>query len=220
MDYVKIYGLRRSGTNYLEALLNNNFNDLQVLTNTLGWKHGKVKDFKQYPDLRDFKNDKELLNSIDNNEVKKIFLIKEPYAWVNSITNYCKKHSDNNCHKWSIEDFIKRYNEINKDYIENFKKDYNNSVIIFYEELISNPEKYIDIISDKFNFSKEKEFKDINKKIGPNLSISGQQFNKKYYKQGKYLEELNEETKTEIETNIDKEVLEFIEENNTILKEN
>lgn len=40
MIYVKQYGAKRSGTNYTRWLLQENFPDVQVLSEVLGWKHG------------------------------------------------------------------------------------------------------------------------------------------------------------------------------------
>ena len=40
MQYIKIFGKERVGTNYLEEILKQNFNNIEVLTNQFGWKHG------------------------------------------------------------------------------------------------------------------------------------------------------------------------------------
>jgi len=40
MIYIKIWGLKRSGTNYLRWLLEENFRDTKVLMDIFGWKHG------------------------------------------------------------------------------------------------------------------------------------------------------------------------------------
>jgi hypothetical protein len=52
MKFIKIYGIQRTGTNYIEWLLNNNFSDCHVLLedNVLGWKHGKVKETIDWSD--------------------------------------------------------------------------------------------------------------------------------------------------------------------------
>lgn len=39
MVFMKQFGVKRSGTNYIRALLMRNF-DVTVLVNILGWKHG------------------------------------------------------------------------------------------------------------------------------------------------------------------------------------
>jgi len=44
MRYFKQYGCKRTGTNYLKALLERNFSDVMVLMHTLGGKHNRLKD--------------------------------------------------------------------------------------------------------------------------------------------------------------------------------
>tara|TARA_B110001450_G_C17296553_1_gene349659 strand:- start:290 stop:511 length:222 start_codon:yes stop_codon:yes gene_type:complete len=40
--YFKIYGMKRTGTNYISTILVNNFLDTKVFMNVGGWKHGKI----------------------------------------------------------------------------------------------------------------------------------------------------------------------------------
>ena len=41
---LKIYGLQRTKTNYLQKFLELNYDDILVLSNLSGWKHGFVKE--------------------------------------------------------------------------------------------------------------------------------------------------------------------------------
>ena len=61
--YFKIYGQKRTGTNYISTILVNNFLDTKVFMNVGGWKHGKII---QIP------NKKNLVNRVDNNTKNKI----------------------------------------------------------------------------------------------------------------------------------------------------
>ena len=40
IHYIKIFGLQRTGTNFLTDLINKNFKKTKVLVNVGGWKHG------------------------------------------------------------------------------------------------------------------------------------------------------------------------------------
>jgi len=71
VEYVKIFGLQRSGTNYLSHLLNENFENTQALVNVGGWKHG----FYAAP-------------WILGKEVHCMGITKSPYAWLVSMYNY------------------------------------------------------------------------------------------------------------------------------------
>lgn len=71
IEYIKIFGLQRSGTNYLSYLINENFNDVHALVNLGGWKHG----FYAVP-------------WILGQEAHVLGIIKNPYAWLVSIYNY------------------------------------------------------------------------------------------------------------------------------------
>lgn len=70
-EFIKIYGLQRSGTNWLTFLLNENFRDVNVLVNEGGWKHGHY-----------------YAPWILKKEVHVVSIIKNPYSWLVSVYNY------------------------------------------------------------------------------------------------------------------------------------
>jgi hypothetical protein len=71
VEYVKIYGLQRSGTNYLTYLVNENFENTQVLVNLGGWKHGTYSAPWEL-----------------GQEVHVLAVVKDPYAWLVSVYKY------------------------------------------------------------------------------------------------------------------------------------
>ncbi|MBD3322743.1 MAG: hypothetical protein GF350_16700 [Chitinivibrionales bacterium] len=87
-NLVKIFGLQRSGTNFLSILLQENYN-ARILVTTGGPKH----DHYQVPLHLGM-------------ELKSIVCTKNPYAWIASIHKYCKEHNlqDN---PPPIKDFIR-----------------------------------------------------------------------------------------------------------------
>lgn len=69
--FIKMYGLQRSGTNYLTYLINNNFKNTKVLVNIGGWKHGHYN-----------------LPEIVGRELDVAVITKNPYAWLWSVYDY------------------------------------------------------------------------------------------------------------------------------------
>ena len=93
-ELIKIYGLQRSGTNYITHLLNTNFQNIKVLVNAGGWKHGTYN-----------------VPFCLGREVHCVCMVKNPYAWLRSVYEYWgpnrKKNIGPNLKDVSFEDFIK-----------------------------------------------------------------------------------------------------------------
>ena len=68
---IKVYGLLRTGTNYLTRLIDLNFDAFCLASNELGWKHGPCKN-----DLR----------------LNYVFAVKDPYSWLVSFMEWEKIH--------------------------------------------------------------------------------------------------------------------------------
>lgn len=71
VEYVKIYGLQRSGTNFLSHLINKNFENTKSLVNMGGWKHG-------------YYHSAEALGR----ECHVLAVVKNPYSWLVSMYRY------------------------------------------------------------------------------------------------------------------------------------
>lgn len=71
VEYIKIHGLQRSGTNYLAGLVDDNFQNVRSLSNVGGWKHGHYCA----PWVIGF-------------EVHVLIVTKNPYAWLDSLYRY------------------------------------------------------------------------------------------------------------------------------------
>lgn len=68
---IKVHGLLRTGTNYMQKLLNNNFDVVCLGDTESGWKHGPC-NYKSY--------------------INYVFLVKNPYSWVRSFMEWEKIH--------------------------------------------------------------------------------------------------------------------------------
>ncbi len=107
---VKIFGLQRSGTNYLQWLLEHNFSNVRVLVDHTGWKHGPVPDRIDWsgkdwhdPDwsspaaatfvLRRLEElgpagIAQLEQEYSSQRLTQVFIFKNPYAWCHSYARY------------------------------------------------------------------------------------------------------------------------------------
>jgi len=127
MKFIKIYGLQRSGTNYMKALIEENF-DARVLQNIGGWKHGMIdKNFHSTGFKSDFNSNQvqSLEQDLRDGKIPLIHVYKNPFAWIYDYREYKKD-------KKSIISLIKEYNEKNLHWISNC------NLSVDYIDLLSN----------------------------------------------------------------------------------
>lgn len=205
MVYIKLYGLQRTGTNYIQWLIENNFDDVKVLVNELGWKHGVPSDITwdgigwSSPvsgTAERKKDEKKLLNKIspiiddikekhEKNRIYYVFCVKHPYSWWKSARNgiFYRGMSD-------LEKF-EHYAKVNSEYINFSKIKPHKTFIIRYEDYYETSyEKVLENLESHFPISrKNKNFINQTKVIRPNLEVSGSNFKKNYYKNKEYMKD-------------------------------
>ena len=107
--FVKIYGLQRSGTNFLEWLIRKNFAKARVLVDETGWKHGPVPDAVDWRGLdwsdpewspwekRAFAARRrnrlgpalaDLRAAVERGDLRTCMIAKDPYSWWVSYARY------------------------------------------------------------------------------------------------------------------------------------
>ena len=131
---VKLYGIERSGTNWIQSLLELN-TDAVVLTNTVGWKHGIIHD------------------NGDHNfqSVNALVISKNPYHWYQSIMRY---KGELGAKYW-----YQKYAMLYRDYLDFVPDDFFvKKEIIRYEDLLANPESIVADICKKFGLKMDDEF--------------------------------------------------------------
>jgi hypothetical protein len=198
VNYVKIHGLQRSGTNYLAYLVNENFKNTEILVNAGGWKHGCYC-------IRDIMGDDEL---------HVLVIVKNPFAWLFSVYDYWKHNSlGPDLTDVSFEDFIKGratfeyqssvpfmiraanavqyWNNMNYHWASIRLKE-KNVCVVAYERLLDDKKKTLDAISEKFGLDKKhKNYKNTNKQPTPSgeeVKMSDRKFEKKkFYLDCQYL---------------------------------
>jgi len=173
MKFVKIYGLQRTGTNYLTAMLKRNFSDVGILVNELGWKHDSVSlnnvdwngsdwcsphsnETEQQAERNVYLNTfnlEDLKNSYDTDQIHYLFCIKNPYSWYDSVVVKKDSHAYKN---FNMQQIIEFWNRVNNDYY-NFCQKNNNCLIIKYEDYYKIGYKHVmQNIQNKFNLISEK----------------------------------------------------------------
>jgi hypothetical protein len=161
---IKIFGIERSGTNYLEEILKLN-TDYRVYVNKYGWKHGRVE-----------LNRKDCSDEDVETEMDYICIVKNPYSWYLSIMKWSKKEG--------AEYWLNKYKELYEHYLDKIEvigEFYKKGRLIKYEDLLKDPietlsEVGIDLFSDikipekvymSPNFKKEK----VNKYIAEDFPL-------------------------------------------------
>jgi hypothetical protein len=100
VKYIKQFGLQRSGTNAVKALIELNFKDVCVLTNFLGDKHAegswglmRASVLTQNPSDYGLSSDQveDIRGLLDKGALPLVFNMKDPVSWVNSYYNYQRK---------------------------------------------------------------------------------------------------------------------------------
>lgn len=164
---VKIYGLKRSGTNYLTLLLRRNYK-VEALVNKGGWKHGLYRC-------------RELLGKALN----AIVIVKHPLPWLVSMYRYQKAftHFGNFIKK---EDAIIAWNS-HGAYWQTMEPADFKIVFVRYEDLVQHPEKECEKIAQELDFEKKGNFRNVRNRVKPGEKISTKKFDRFFYTAHRYL---------------------------------
>ena len=223
-DWIKVYGLPRTGTNYTFSLINANF--IVQQTHFFGWKHAKPfyeidwtgSDWaKPVGMLRPDHVAKALPIKDEVEEALKIgrfnfvITVKNPYAWY--ISNKSFSHQIKKDGRTVLDKkFMVWYNERNNQYYEFYQTKPHNTLFVRYEDFYNNG--YQDVlkgIGTKFNLKqRHKEFINFTNVIGnpSHLSPKGEHDITKY-ENGFYLDLLGDEAIEFISKHVDKKLMEF-----------
>jgi hypothetical protein len=217
-NYVKVFGMQRTGTTFLKALCYANFKNATIFTNEFGWKHGypfSNERFEKWPEkYSNFEDGETKYNYYSNivsevkrgNRVKFIIIIKNPYSWYYSIRRYRRSQfsMDSLSKEYKIySDRYKGYEEFYRSLAQNI---YGEGCIIRYEDLIRNTESVLRHISKELDIELKTSSVIIPNQVDQSRSFNEKQ--KKFYlstgnfKLTQYLVDM-------INDNVDWEVLNF-----------
>lgn len=215
IEYVKIHGLQRSGTNYIAYLINENYENCRSLINVGGWKHGHYK-----------------IPLTLEHEVHVLTIVKNPYSWLVSMYNYWKnKNIGQDLCGVPFKDFVKNRAifERQKDVPYLFRaanpvQHWNNMnfhwcsilidtkklFILRYESLISNKEMCLNEISKLFSLKRKDVIQDCTNSMIPADELpkpSEQKWQKEFYDNRAYLDLYDQETFDFVNNQLDLDVM-------------
>lgn len=193
--YIVIWGVERSGTNWLELLLKKNLD-------------ANITSYKKHEPRFE-------LDSKFGDNCNFITIIKNPWAW--TYSNYIKykmpvkpRFNGKKQLLKTLEDrIIHYYSHNNESYINLSKKYPKKCLVITYDNLLADEKKVLLEISNKFDIPIKNNFDFVPTIIGPALDIRSKKFDKSFYTQRKYLEKLSKLEKDAIFQNVSKLVMEF-----------
>ncbi len=166
MKYIKQFGLQRSGTNAVKALIELNFKNVIVLSNYLGNKHEAtsweiMSGLASYEDVSEFglgSHEREMIKElIVTRTLPVVINVKEPVSWLNSYYKYQRKkvvyRNPNAEFNFSVE-FSKKalthWSE-NVDSWLKFHINSDNSILFRHEDVLRDMTTRMREIKDKFD---------------------------------------------------------------------
>lgn len=165
---VKIYGLKRTGTNYVTLLLRRNYR-LQVHVNKGGWKHGLYRC-------------RELLGR----PVNALVVVKHPLPWLVSMYRYQSawNHFGNFVKK---EDQIVAWN-VYGAYWQTMQPSDFKVVFIRFDDIVGNPGEACGRVAAELGLErKTKKFSNVRNYVKPGEKISTKKFDGSFYTEQRYM---------------------------------
>ncbi len=224
MKNILVYGLQRSGTNFLEKLLLKNYK-IRILNNNNDEKHPLQKHFRlfndkmfigssEYENEMIFKNFLEYENALNlPKKVDGILIIsKDPFSWLISYKNWAKKHG------WPSPKYhyIEEYNRFYGKWAE-FSKEDNRILFIKYIDLLSQTDKEIGKIEKTFYLELKKQRQFFGKLINFSRVGRSKKFNqdkRNYYLNKEYLKQYDKRELELLNTKTDPKLMCFLKYDN------
>jgi len=173
MTNLMLYGLQRSGTNYLECLLRQNFEGFQLNNNHYTrslplHKHFRLYDQKHfvpepkylnnfiYPDFDSF--DQHVLQLTEQPTMHYIIITKEPHSWYLSYCNEAIKNNwPNYMKKWINSQYLIEYNLFCAKWLDFYESEGGQKKILMvrYEDFLHNLDATLDRIQVAFGIQKK-----------------------------------------------------------------
>ena len=219
VEYIKIHGLQRSGTNYISHLIDTNFKNAKSLVNLGGWKHG----FYAAPWFL-------------GKEVHVIMITKNPYSWLVSMFRYWgpdkKLRIGPNLEGVTFDEFVRNrciferqrdipflyrstnpvqhWNNMNFHWMS-IRMNLKNVFVMTYESLTERTHLTLSNIETAFKLERvNEEFSDCDKTFQPTGEITkptDQRWNKDYYKKAEYLDMFSQDLLDFVNDQLDLDVM-------------
>jgi hypothetical protein len=216
IEYIKIHGLQRSGTNYLAKFVEDNLQDTKCLINAGGWKHGHY-----------------CAPWTLGREVHVLTITKNPYAWLASMYKYWKNgQTGPNLTNVSFGQFVRSpvifeesagtpfllrasnpiqyWNNMNFHW-SSIRINNKVGLMIPYEKLLSIPDCVIGVISEMLKIPRSSSLMTCNNVCEPGEEcpkISQELWqDREYYKNEEYMNKFNPQLLNFVNSEIDTKVM-------------
>ena len=205
---IKQAGLQRSGTNYLKALLMENF-DCIVFGYLGGNKHGLRNDFKEYDEKTNDLTEKQFkyyTNQMKAGKFKTIAIYKNPFAWLSS---FWIAYGKGELTKEHIIKWIEIYNFNNLEW----KRICN--CMVDYHKLITDTSDELDRIGKELNLKRKSKVLSFDKATGKVAEYFGERlFTEDNFEVGRYTNHLYMDYFTKEQIDLIRKMNAFYEEKN------
>lgn len=215
-----IYGMQRSGSNYIEQVLLQNFQNIHFHNDTYArslptHKHFRLYDLKSaIPDFRffnsftykDFHEFREHVVKITGREINLFIVnIKNPYSWYLSYLKHARGNKFAFSRSALNSHFIIDYNLFYKKWLDFSREAPDKVVMLKYEDFLENFDSSIQSFQDRLGLSRTSDLF-----INPGKVPMSQKFTSdraSYYKNNKYLDLISDEDKAVMQHLLDEELL-------------
>ncbi|MCF8304682.1 MAG: sulfotransferase [Bacteroidales bacterium] len=228
MEYIMLYGLQRTGTNYLETLLPNNFKNIELLNDGSARSLPVHKHFRLYdeqfcvPEPKYYNNFKyesfsELQNHVTQltgvKEVNYIVAVRNPYNWYLSYRRLARKNvSLFNKNKWfnyvrrdENPHFMIDFNLFYKKWLAFQEQDPGRIMLVRHEDMLNDVEQVLNTISDKFHLEKKSDRYLDSDKVNMSKKFTAKK--RSYYLENKFLKEFGKKELEILTAHLEKEVI-------------
>lgn len=195
--YIKIHGLMRTGTNYLELLLQKNFENVKVLCNELGWKHGPILDAADWSeenkrlwnDYRAHWLTRSLRRATRNGAIWYCVMVKEPYSWLWSIAKRQRRPAS----PVKVSD-VEHWNKRLASWTAYCDEHPDKTMLMRYETLLQDTDVMLGQIEAKFSLTRKgNSFVNVNERMTTTGRASNKPFDASFFTERKYLKSFTAE---------------------------
>jgi hypothetical protein len=222
MPHLMVYGLQRSGTNYMEKLLPSNFKDVHLENVAYHRSLPLHKHFRLYDEMYYVPEPKYLNNfsypsfsdldahvqRLTGKEILHyVVVVKEPYSW---YISYCKLAQKNNwptyMKKWANQHYMIDYSLFVRKWLDFQAEAPDKVVVLRYEDLLADLEGSLEQIRTKFGLEmKHDSYQNFSK---VNMSKKFGEKRRQYYLNKEFLNLLTDEELYVLTENLDPTVVE------------
>ena len=222
MKHLMVYGLQRSGTNYVETLLPHNFRDISLENVAYHRSLPLHKHFRpydemyyvpepkylnnfSYPHFDDF--DAHVKRLTGKEELFYVVVVKEPYSW---YISYCKLARKNRwpsyMPKWANQHYMVDYSLFCKKWLDFRRQAPEKVVILRYEDILKDMSGKLEDIRTRFGLEKvHEEYQNFSK---VNMSKKFTSTRRNYYLNKEFLDLFSDEELFVITENLEAGVVE------------